>query len=97
MKFAFEYAYLAQENRENILHKLLKQTIERAETGLALAVKKGCFKTIIGLEEMEEYDYLLPEYETMVKNHFESYGFNISKVIPWHWIVSCKPSNWENE
>jgi hypothetical protein len=97
MKFSFEYARIARENRYCILHKLLNQTVERAETGLALAINKGCFKTLIGIEGMEEYDYLLSEYETMVKNYFESYGFSISKVMPWHWVVSCDPSDGENE
>ena len=97
MTFAFEYAHIARENRERILRELVRQTIERAETGLTLAINKGCFETLIGLQGVAEYDYLLPEYETIVKNHFEGYGFSITKVVSWHWVVSCDPSRWENE
>ena len=45
----------------------------------------------------ETVSNLRAEYEQMVVEHFENYGYLIAYIEPWKWFISCDPSRWENE
>lgn len=97
MTFAFEYAHTAAQNRRNLLDRLLKLTIDAAEIGFKDAVKEGEFDIVVEISLNDQREYLRAEYEQMVVEHFESYGYLIAYIEPWKWFISCDPSRWENE
>lgn len=97
MTFAFEYAYLAGQNRRNLLDRLLKLTIDAAEVGFKNAVKEGEFDIVVEIGLDDQREHLRTEYEQMVVEHFEGYGYLIACIAPWKWFISCDPSLWENE
>jgi hypothetical protein len=97
MTFAFEYAHTAAQNRYSLLEKLLKLTVDTAEIGFKNAVKEGEFDIIVEIDLNDQREYLRAEYEQMVVEHFEGYGYLIAHVAPWKWFISCDPSRWENE
>ena len=97
MTYAFEYAYTAEQNRRNLLEKLLKLTIDAAEVGFKNAVEEGEFDIVVEIGLDEQREYLRAEYEQKVVERFEDYGYLIAHVAPWKWFISCDPSRWENE
>jgi hypothetical protein len=97
MTYAFEYAYTAAQNRRDLLDRLLKLTIGAAEVGFKNAVQEGEFDIVVEISLNDQREYLRAEYEQMVVEHFEGYGYLIAHIAPWKWFISCDPSLWENE
>ena len=97
MTFAFDYAHTAAQNRRDLLDRLLKLTIDAAENGFKDAVKEGEFDIVVEISLTDQREYLRAEYEQMVVEHFENYGYLIAYIEPWKWFISCDPSRWENE
>lgn len=97
MKFAFEYAHIAAQNRRDLLDNLLKLTVDTAEVGFENAMKEGDFDIVIEIDPGIQREHLRAEYEEMVVEHFEDYGYLIAYIAPWKWFISCDPSRWENE
>lgn len=97
MTFAFEYANTAAQNRRDLLERLLRLTIGAAEVGFKGAVKEGEFDIIVEIDLNNQREHLRVEYEQMVVEYFEGYGYLIAYIAPWKWFISCDPSRWENE
>lgn len=97
MTFAFDYAHTAAQNRRDLLDRLLKLTIDAAEIGFKDVVKEGGFDIIVEIGLNDQHEYLRAEYEQMVVEHFEGYGYLIAYIAPWKWFISCDPSRWESE
>lgn len=97
MTFAFDYAHTAAQNRRNLLDRLLKLTIDAVEVGFKNVVQEGEFDIMVEIGLNDQREYLRAEYEQMVVEHLEGYGYLVAYVAPWKWFISCDPSQWESE
>lgn len=97
MTFAFEYEYIAAQNRCELIDRLLKLTIDAAEVGFKNAVKEGEFDIVVEIGLNDQCEHLRAEYEQKVVEYFEDYGYLIAYIAPWKWFISCNSSRWESE